>query len=120
MFEVNISCSLDAYLTFCYNMIISLAEIYIIKANVRGVNNMRSLLSTKDEFLINTMLLTIYNRFCFALDYIYQDDNQIIASKWKRQIDEEISKLSPATQNNTLLPPRPHNDFKQNQQYNRR
>jgi len=119
-FKINISCSLEAYLTYCASMIISLASIYIIKTNSLNINNMRSLLAVKDEFLINRMLTNIYNRFCFALDFIYVENKSIII-KWKKFIDDEVSNLS-SKLTPTIKPKviefRPHHDNRPNNKPN--
>ena len=92
VFEINISCPLDAYLTYCANMILSLAGIYISRVG-KSADSMRLLLSNKDEFAINQMLTMLYNRFISAIQYIYVDEPQFV-TKWKAYIDNNIEKFS--------------------------
>ena len=88
---INISCPLDAYLSYCAAMIVSLASIYSSKVNTEShIDNMRQLLAIRDEFMINQMLTEVYNKFCFAIDFIYSND-KVVANKWKKHIDTNVA-----------------------------
>jgi hypothetical protein len=91
VFTINLSCPLDAFLMYCASMIISMGLIYISKVGIGKVDNMRSLLATKDEFIINQMLTNNYNLFCFSVDYIFKDLPGM-STKWKTFIDTGLTK----------------------------
>ena len=96
VFTVNVSCRLDAYLTYCASMIISLANIYVAKVKAGSqIDNMRSLLAVKDEFLINQMLTSSYNNFCSAIEFIYAHEPATI-TKWKKFLDASVAKITSA------------------------
>lgn len=96
VFTVNVSCRLDAYLTYCASMIISLANIYVTKVKAGSqIDNMRSLLAVKDEFLINQMLTSSYNNFCTAIEFIYAEEPATI-TKWKKFLDASVAKITSA------------------------
>jgi len=96
VFTINVSCRLDAYLTYCAAMIISLANIYAIKTKAGShIDNMRSLLAIKDEFLINQMLTESYNNFCSAIEFIYAEE-PVTITKWKKFLDTSIAKITSA------------------------
>jgi hypothetical protein len=95
-FDINISCPLDAYLTYCSSMILSLTNIYLTRVSrttgLSNIDNMRSVLAIKEDFAVNQMLTSAYNNFCFAVDYIYKEEPGI-AIKWKSFIDSNIGKI---------------------------
>lgn len=113
VFEINLSCPLDAYLTYCSSMIIAMALIYMKRVNKSKVDNMKVLLATKDEFAINQMLLNDYNTFCFSVDYIYKELPGL-ASKWKSLIDTSIEKFSTTIPTQPKSTPQPQTQGFQN------
>jgi hypothetical protein len=95
-FEINVSCPLDAYLTYCSSMILSMTNIYLTRVSrnvsLTNIDNMRSVLAIKEDFAVNQMLTSIYNSFCFAIDFIYKEEPGI-SIKWKSFIDNNIEKI---------------------------
>lgn len=90
--EINISCPLDAYLTYCSSMILSLATVYASRVNIsNNITSVSELLSIKDDFTVNQILTKLYNDFCFAIDFIY--DDKVVNSKWKNFLDSEVEKF---------------------------
>lgn len=96
VFDIKISCPLDAYLTYCSSMILSLTNIYLTRVSrttpLAKLDNMRSVLSIKEDFAVNQMLLSCYNNFMFAINFIYKDEPGIV-TKWKTFIDSNIEKI---------------------------
>ncbi len=91
--EINLTCPLDAYLTYCSSMLLSLCGVYLTKVSknndISKIDGMRGVLSIKDEFTMNQILTSIYNSFIDAIDFIYDEDVNI-TSKWKSILDNHI------------------------------
>lgn len=94
--EINLSCPLDAYLTYCSAMLLSLIGVYITKVSrsndVSKIDGVRGVLSIKDEFTMNQIITGIYNSFIDAIECIYSNDTNIV-SKWKNILDSNVKKI---------------------------
>lgn len=108
--SINIGCPLDAYLTYCSSMLLSLAGIYLgTLKEKKNISSMMNLLAVKENFMINQFLTSMYNQFSFALEFIYADDPSI-KSKWLDLIDRNVvdlsKKFSPSTSPQSSQPTR--------------